>query len=147
MHFFRLDYTWPQNSVADALQLIARLVGIDHYLDDFVILSLNQFGGDLKKLINSCAELGVPLADDKMEGPSMILEILGILIDSRKMQMSLPHAKLLQITSLIQTWRGRKVCHKGGVAIVSGSLTACSKGGASWSLFFEGNFGLTKLKG
>ena len=72
------------NTVADALQFIARSEGIEHivyYLDDYTILGppgSKQCALDLHLFIKLCDRLGVPLAAEKIEGPSSRLEILGI---------------------------------------------------------------------
>jgi hypothetical protein len=62
------------------------LKNLDHYLDDFFFAGeagtnnctnlMNQFDG-------VCERLGVPIANDKTEGPTTILEYLGLTIDSQ----------------------------------------------------------------
>ena len=44
--------------------------------------------------ISLCAELGVPLASDKLEGLSMFLTFLGIILDTEHMEIRLPADKL-----------------------------------------------------
>lgn len=52
--------------------------------------------------------LGIPLALEKVEGPSTILEFLGILLDTTRMEARLPPEKLARIQATIQEWLHRK---------------------------------------
>ena len=73
-----------------------------HYLDDFLTmgpppspicqLNLNTF-------IGLCSKLGVPLAPDKVEGPSTTLTFLDIILDTQRMEIRLPQEKLTWITA------------------------------------------------
>ena len=71
-------------SVADALEwmLIERGVRhVFHYLDDFLIVAPPQpeeCQRDLRKLLQLFSKLGVPVAEEKREGPSTQLTFLGI---------------------------------------------------------------------
>ena len=88
------------NVIADVVQFIAHSQGVQHithYLDDYIIRGgpgLEQCETDIRMLIELCHCLGVPLADEKIEGPATELEILGIKIDSVAMQLSLPEHKM-----------------------------------------------------
>jgi hypothetical protein len=42
-----------------------------------------------------CSQLGVPIADDKTEGPSTRITYLGLLIDTEKMLIQIPDEKVL----------------------------------------------------
>ena len=70
--------------MADSIEWILRrrgVVHIAHYLDDFIILGTphsSQCADSLKIVVDTCAELGVPLALDKCEGPRTRLTFLGI---------------------------------------------------------------------
>ena len=72
------------NAVADALEWIARqrgLLELDHYLDDFVTIGppgSSACGENLEIMQRTCADLGVPLAMEKLEGPTTCLTFLGI---------------------------------------------------------------------
>ena len=83
-----------------------------HYLDDF--LTMGKAGSsecqqNLDLIIASCRQVGVPLAIkiQKMEGPSAILDFLGITLDSIRMEIRLPPSKLFAIKVLI-----RECAHK-----------------------------------
>ena len=42
-------------------------------------------------LMMECARLGVPIASHKMEGPATVVTFLGILIDTGRGELRLPH--------------------------------------------------------
>ena len=119
------------SAVADALQFVAITRGIKniaHYLDDFIILGSpqgDQCNQDLHLMVQICEELRVPLAEEKREGPATRLEILGIIIDTEAMQMSLPDRKLEEVRAILRQWRGRKVAT---IHDIRWSSATCSKG-------------------
>ena len=67
------------NTVADAVEWIARKQGVTerwHYLDDYITCGVpgsSECGANLLILKKLCAFLGVPLAEDKVEGPATCL--------------------------------------------------------------------------
>ena len=103
-------------AVADALEWIFRQQGveeIDHYLDDFITMgpSGSQVcGRNLDVIFQACEELGVPLAMEKLEGPTTRLIFLGIEIDTTSGSMRLPEEKLARLHQALQSWVGRKAC-------------------------------------
>ena len=84
------------NAYADALEWILRERGVGtviHYLDDFLLIgspNSTECQTFLDIVIATCSELGVPLATDKIEGPSTSLSFLGIELDSSTLQARLP---------------------------------------------------------
>ena len=50
-----------------------------------------------------CTQLGVPLAVEKVEGPTTSLSFLGIAIDTAKIEAYLPDDKLTRICHLVDT--------------------------------------------
>jgi hypothetical protein len=58
---------------------------IDHYLDDFLFAGADKTS-NCSKLMNTftevCSQLGIPIADDKREGPSTRITYLDLLIDT-----------------------------------------------------------------
>ena len=63
-------------AVADALEWCLRLQGVaavDHYLDDYITIGpphSNICQLNLTKILGVCEALGVPIAPEKLEGPS-----------------------------------------------------------------------------
>ena len=74
------------SAVAQALEWILRARGVRHtihYLDDFLVLRAPNSPECAALTIthHTCAELRVPLASDKIEGPTTSLRFLGIQLD------------------------------------------------------------------
>ena len=104
------------NAYADALEWILQKDGIPHllhYLDDFLVVGPPDSPNcqlHLDKMISLCGHLGVPLATEKIEGPSKRLIFLGIEIDTEKLQAQLPIDKLSRLRQELTIWQSRKSC-------------------------------------
>ena len=84
-----------------------------HYLDDFLIVAPPQpeeCQRDLRKLLQLFSKLGVPVAEEKREGPSTQLTFLGIELDTREMVRRLPRKKVSELRDLVKKWSQRKSC-------------------------------------
>ena len=106
-------------ALADALELIVRKHGVkfvEHYIDDFILAGpadSHECELALQTLCRLCQDLGVPLAPEKLEGPHAVLKVLGLELDTVKMEIRLPEEKLLRIAHLVDNWRGKKaVCRR-----------------------------------
>ena len=102
---------------------------IIHYLDDYFWCnkSFDECLHDLHNLVDVFAWLNVPLAPDKLVGPSKKLVFLGIEIDAELMIISLPEDKLSEIMSMLDFWSHRKKCTKRELLSLIGSLSFASK--------------------
>ena len=104
------------NCLADAIEWVAVQRGvtpIHHYLDDFFIAGIpdsTQCTHHLHTLTSLCSSLGVPLAEDKREGPTTCLEYLGILLDSDALEARLLPDKLQDILLALTSWSSRPTC-------------------------------------
>ena len=104
------------NAVADALEWCICQAGVTyiyHYLDNFIVVSppsSSRCSCDLAALKSVCASLGVPLAVNKEEGPTICLTFLGIEIDSVAAELRLPGDKLQRLLSTVSEWGDKKVC-------------------------------------
>jgi hypothetical protein len=67
-----------------------------HYLDDFFMTALSERVGQrhLKSFLDMCADIGVPMAEDKTCGPDTTMTFLGVEIDSVRKEARLPKDKL-----------------------------------------------------
>ena len=63
-------------------------------------------------MLDTFHDLGVPVAENKLVGPSMCLTFLGIEIDSVQMKLRLPENKLERVKMLVAEWRGQRSCRK-----------------------------------
>ena len=123
------------NALADAAQWIIKEMGalyLWHYLDDFITIGMAgqgecQFNCDV--MYQVCATLGIPLASDKCEGSTCCLVFLGIVIDTREMELRLPGEKLSRLHKLIDMWtakRPRASVKKRDLASLAGHLQHAS---------------------
>ena len=121
------------NVAADLLQWIAKHHGVTpllHYLDDFLTLGPPQSDvchHNLNTLIHLCHQLGVPLALEKVEGPTACLPFLGIILDSERMEVRLPDDKLARIQGLLATWLDKKKATKREILSLVGLLQHAAK--------------------
>ena len=121
------------NVLADVLSWIAQQKGaphILHYLDDFLLIG-PPCSPDCKHNLNSfmqlCTNLGVPLASEKIEGPSTSLTFLGITLDTAHMELRLPQDKLLRIKEALTKWLGKKTATKREILSLVGLLQHATK--------------------
>ena len=141
------------NAIADAIQFIARSQGVEHithYLDDYIVLgeaNSEQCGRSLHTLVELCQCLGVPLAEEKLEGPATRLDILGITVDTVSMQLSLPEHKIQEILTLLRELQGRKRASKKAIQSLVGKLQHAAKVVRPGRCFVHHIYKLTSEKG
>lgn len=136
------------NAVAEALAYIMRKDGIkeiDHYLDDFSLVGPPESKAcqeDLDTALETCNRLGFPVAEEKTEGPATLITLLGIELDSVRLQLRLPLEKLQKLRELVTKWRRQKVCTKKELQSLSGHLSHACKVIRPGRRFLRGLFGL-----
>ena len=111
------------NTIADSLsrnfmqvfrQLLIRnhdVARITQYLDDYLTLGppgLEDCSQNLATITNCCHQLGVPLKQEKVEGPTTCLEFLGIILDTVKMELRLSDERIHNLKALLVHWDQRK---------------------------------------
>ena len=74
-----------------------------------------------------CLQLGIPLALDKVEGPSKSLTFLGIILDTERMEACLPEEKLARIRHQLEVWQGKKKATKRQILSLVGLLQHATK--------------------
>ena len=105
--------------------------GIDnilHLLDDFLVIEPPCANAvETKETFLSIFEnLGIPLSSKKTEGPSNIIEYLGIFLDTIKMEARLPLEKVNRICNIIDSFRNRVKCTKREILSLLGHMNfAC----------------------
>ena len=101
-----------------------------HYLDDYIIIGppdSPECATALRILDKTYAQLGVPIADHKRDGPTTCLTFLGIEVDTTAGQLRLPQEKLLRLQSLLSEWGDRKVCERRELESLVGTLNHACK--------------------
>lgn len=102
---------------------------ITHYLDDFLFVAPG--GTETCSFLLSSfkflmSRFGVPLSQEKTEGPTTLLSFLGIEIDSVQMVFRLPEDKLRKLLDLVQGFCGvRKVTLRQMQSLLGSLVFAC----------------------
>ena len=121
------------NILADLLSWIASQRGVScilHYLDDFLIIGPPHSPTckqNLNTFIQLCDSLGIPLASEKIEGPSTALSFLGIYLDTARMEIKLPEDKLSRIQQTLAQWQQKKTATKRDILSLVGLLQHATK--------------------
>ena len=118
--------------VACALQWIITdqtgRVHISHFLDDFLLLGISHedvcvFILDFYKIME---RIGMPVAKEKMLGPTDMLEYLGLILNFIAQRIEIPQKKRVKcidlITKLIQCCRDRKKVTVKSIQQTAGTL-------------------------
>ena len=87
-----------------------------HILDDFFIVeppchtpSLDSLcQASLSSMILTFKNLNIPISAAKTEGPSQIIQFMGIILDSGKMEARLPEDKVERIRSALSTFQPQR---------------------------------------
>ena len=61
-------------------------------------------------LLECFDRLGVPVAEQKLEGPTTTLTFLGIELNTEQMIRCLPPKKLKELKELVGEWLPKKAC-------------------------------------
>ena len=122
-------------------------VCVFHYLDYFLLVGLpssNQCEEHLKILLKTFDRLNIPVALEKLEGPTTVLTFLGIEMDTQNSTLCLPRDKVQELKSLIATWTQRKSCTKRDLHSLVGKLQHACKVVCSGRSFLRKMFELLR---
>ena len=93
------------NALAEPLEWVLRAHGVRfmiHYLDNFLLLgppNSDEWQQALHTTLTTCHELGVLVAQEKLEGPTTCLSFLGIEFNSSSMSLRLPECQMMAVWS------------------------------------------------
>ena len=99
-----------------------------HYLDDFITIgspNSTECERNIEIMKSTCK--GLPVEEEKCEGPATCLTFLGIEIDTVALELRLPSDKLYKLRRQLKDWRGRKVCTKRELLSLIGVLSHACK--------------------
>ena len=105
------------NQLADALEWVLRhnygLSNILHILDDFSIAERShlEYLTSSSTLLRVFMSLHAPVVAAKTFGPSLVLEFMGITLDSTLMEAHLSEDKLTHLRTLLASFKGRRSVH------------------------------------
>ena len=103
-------------ALADAIEWTARRRGVQfiiYYVDDFLLVGApgsNQCAKVATLFLTLLDVLGVPVAWDKLKGPTPKLIFLGFELDSLVWEIRLPNEKLKELQDLVKKWADRRSC-------------------------------------
>ena len=118
---------------AHATKLIMLKRGVtecEHYLDDYVTLGppdSSTCASNLQAMLNVCEDVGFDVNPSKVVQPTPVIEFLGIIIDSIRMELRISHDRLTSIMQELETWRGRKRARKRDLLSLIGKLIFVSR--------------------
>ena len=103
--------------------------GLIHYLDDFLGADKNVQSCTLGLQVfrDTMSELGVPLADEKTEGPCEVLVFLGLELDSAHMTVRIPENKIKEVVSKIEEMLLHEKSTLKKIQSLIGSLNFCCR--------------------
>ena len=84
---------------------------IDHYLDDLLFggkKGINEFKNLMLQFKKICSEIDVPIANEKAEGLSTIIEYLGLTVYTVNMMITIPEEKVQDLLRKIKWFSYRK---------------------------------------
>lgn len=95
-----------------------------HYLDDSLTVAndKNTCYDNLSIMLKTCSELGLQVQPKKLVTPSTCVEMLGIIIDSKNMQLRVSKQRLADITLELQSWVSKRSCTKRQLLSLIGKL-------------------------
>ncbi|XP_062601252.1 uncharacterized protein LOC134262948 [Saccostrea cucullata] len=102
---------------------------LNHYLDDFIFAGYTLETCNLLMLSfkNTCSAFGIPLAEEKTEGPKSVLTFLGIEIDTDKMVIRIPEEKIIDLEKLLLDMLQKTKVTLRELQSLVGSLNCCAK--------------------
>ena len=120
------------NLLADFLAWVLEQKGVEtlHYLDDFLLAgppTSNRCEKDLEEVKSTCEWLGIPLAMEKVTGPTTLLTFLGITLDTVQMEARLPPEKLDRMRKTVALWLPKKKATKRDILSLVGLLQHTTK--------------------
>ena len=113
-------YPMHFNELSDAIEWIlldeCSISFVCHILDDFLIVEppcptppLDSLcRASLSSMILTFKTLNIPISASKTEGPCQIIEFMGTILDSGKMEARLPEDKVERIKSAISNFQSRR---------------------------------------
>ena len=115
--------------LAWALVAVCGIIYLLHYLDDFFICVPDQreCARYMDIFLRTCHDVGIPVAQDKTEGPTQVITYLGIEIDALHQVIRLPEDKLMALTVLLDSWVSKKKCTRRELESLIGSLSFAAK--------------------
>ena len=101
-----------------------------HYSDDYLLASPPQppvAQQDLTTFKGTFFTLGIPIAEDKLIGPTTNLIFTGIAIDTQQFLISIPQEKVQEVMEQMPKWCKRRTCTQVQLQSLTGKLNFFGK--------------------
>ena len=108
---------------------VCGIVFVLHYLDDFILAARDSptCSRFMSTVLSLFSYVGVPIAEDKLIGPSTCLTYLGIEIDSICQVIRLPIEKIRELRTTLVDFMGKRRCKKRQLLSLIGKLSFAAK--------------------
>lgn len=127
------------NQLSDALEWILKnkclISFVCHILDDFLIMEPASPGvlqeiacqTSLNAMLLTFKNLNIPIAPGKTEGPRTVLEFMGIILDTIRMEARLPADKIERLRTAFELFQKRRSCTLKELQSLIGTLNFACK--------------------
>ena len=138
------------NQISEALQWILKhnygLGHVLHILDDFFITESSKLAclENFSTLLKVFTSLRVPIVAAKTLGPSQVLEFMGIVLDSTRMEARLPEDKLARISKLLDSFSAHRAARLVDLQSLIGTLQFACKVVVPGRTFLQRMINLTR---
>ena len=121
------------NQLSEALEWIllheCHISLVYHILDDFLLIEPSQDDCriSLLAMLQTFRNLNVPLAQGKTQGPVQVIEFMGIILDTVRMEARLPEDKLSRIRESLSSFSKKGSCTLKELQSLIGTLNFACK--------------------
>ena len=99
---------------------------VEQYLDDYITIGppcLPVCTSNLEIMLDTFQDLGFTVFPQKVSLPTTVLEFLGIIIDSDKMQLRISQQRMDGVMEELSQWKNRTSAKKREILSLIGKLT------------------------
>ena len=121
------------NKFADSLEFMMVKNGVSsmlHYLDDMFTAGApnsSECDDNMEIMLNTCYDSGIEINPAKTIRPTTEIEFLGIIVDSKKMELRISESRIRAIKQELCQWIGRKTGQKRAILSLIGKLSFLSR--------------------
>ena len=141
---FYINLRFLFNRLADTFQWLLKtnyhIQDLMHYLDDYFTVGPSNSpvcAHNVQTITHVAPQVGIPMAPNKLVGPTIRLVFLGILIDTTRMETSPPGDQLYESLVQLQSWSSRKNWRKSKLLLLIGKLNFACQIIPAGCIFFD----------
>ena len=132
-------FEWFSSLAEHVTKALGHIQFLTHYIDDFLNIHRTYAGckSELDFILKIFAKLGIPIAVDKLEGPTNRIIFLGIIIDTTSMTLCLDDIRLKDLHIMLNEFKDKKKASKRELQSCIGRLSFASKAVISGRTFLR----------